>query len=137
MKKLTLTLLCGLLAVGGLASLVSRAAAYPQFKKEFDNKYIGEESTQVERAISAAVKVAKCNVCHDPKLDEEGMESKKNRNPYGEALAQFLDKDDRKDIPKIIATLEKVEAMKAKPNGPTFGELLKQGKLPVEVAAGN
>lgn len=135
MKKVCLTLCCGLLALGLFGSLRSNSAsAFPQFKKEFDNKYIGDESTDAQKAIAAAVKVAKCNVCHDPTKDAEGKSSKKNRNAYGEALHKYIGKKDKKDVAKIQDALTKVESMKDG-DGPTFGELLKQGKLPVAAEA--
>ncbi len=135
MKKVCLTLCCCVLALGVLGSIRSNtASAFPEFKKGFDKKYVADESTDAQKAIAAAVKVAKCNVCHDPKKDAEGKASKKNRNAYGEALHKFIGKKDKKDLDKIQDALTKVEAMKDG-EGPTFGELILQGKLPVEVAA--
>jgi hypothetical protein len=135
MKKVCLTLCCGLLAAGVLSSIrPNTASAFPEFKKEFDKKYIGDESTPEQKAIAAAVKVAKCNVCHDPNKGPDGKVSKKNRNAYGEALHKFIGKKDKKDLPKIQDALVKSEAMK-NGDGPSFGELLKAGKLPIEPIA--
>ena len=73
------------------------------------------------------METAKCNVCHVGK-------SKKDRNAYGHALADLLDKkEDAKDVAKIRAALEKVAGMPsdpAKADSVTFGDLIKQGKLP-------
>jgi hypothetical protein len=130
-----MTLGCGLLVLSVLGSIrPNSASAFPEFKKEFDKKYVGDESTETQQAIAAAVKVAKCNVCHDPNKGPDGKVSKKNHNAYGEALQKFVGKKDKKDMPKIQDALIKVEAMK-NGEGPTFGDLLKQGKLPVEAAA--
>ena len=81
--------------------------------------------------------MTKCYVCH-----VKGQK-KKVRNVYGEALSKLLDKDNfkaarRKAEPdkamaEVQAALEKVEAMKVDPkaaDSPTFGDLLKAGKLP-------
>lgn len=135
MKKVCLTLCCGLLAVAVLNSIGPRTASgFAEFKKVFDKKYVGDSNSAEQKAIGAAVKVAKCNVCHDPKKGADGKVSKKNRNAYGEALHKFIGKKDKKDTAKIEDALNKVEAMK-NGDGPTFGELLKQGKLPVEAPA--
>jgi hypothetical protein len=135
MKKVCLTLCFGMLALAVLGSIrPNTASAFPEFKKEFDKKYIGDESNDAQKGIAAAVKVAKCNVCHDPAKGADGKVSKKNRNAYGEALHKFIGKKDKKDMPKIQDALTKAEAMK-NGEGPTFGDLLKQGKLPVDAPA--
>jgi hypothetical protein len=105
-----------------------KAYAIPAFNKEFDNKYVKKDaSTGPEKALAEAVAKVKCNVCHVGK-------TKKERNEYGKALDELLDKKtDIKDIPKIQDALEKVAGMKSNPKdpaSPTFGELIKQGKLP-------
>ena len=95
------------------------ALAVPQFQKEFLAKYADE-------AYADLAKEAKCFVCHQGK-------NKKNRNPYGEALHQYLDKKDKKDVEKIQNALETVAAESSDPsdpNAPTFGELIAQGQLP-------
>jgi hypothetical protein len=60
--------------------------------------------------------------------------SKKDRNAYGHALAERLDKkEDKENTAKIRKALEEVAALPsdpAKPDSPTFGALLKDGKLP-------
>ena len=135
MKKVCLTLCCAMLAIGVLGSIrPNTASAFPEFKKEFDKKYIGDESNDAQKSIAAAVKSAKCNVCHDPAKGADGKVSKKNRNAYGEALHKFIGKKDKKDTAKILDALTKAEAMK-NGDGPTFGELLKAGKLPVDAPA--
>jgi hypothetical protein len=76
------------------------------------------------------VETAKCNVCHFGK-------SKKDRNAYGEALADLLDKKEDKDnVEKIRASLEKVAGMEG-PDGATFGDRMKAGKLPADAPEGN
>jgi hypothetical protein len=114
------------------ASLVFGSAqpafAIAQFKKEFEAKYVKKAPTTTEeKSLAAAVGTVKCNVCHKGK-------TKKEHTQYGEALGKLLDrKMDKADKAKIRKALETVEAQPSKPgdpNSPTFGALLKQGKLP-------
>lgn len=129
--KRALFVVAGCLAGVALASVSTRPArAIPAFKAEFDAKYVKKDSTDpAEKALAEAVKEVKCNVCH------VGTD-KKQRNAYGQALAELLDKkEDAKNKQKIQEALDKVAAMKCdpeKPDGPTFGDLLKGGKLPAE-----
>lgn len=136
MKRANLLVTCALFVVGILATcFVPKAEAFEEFQKAWQKKYIGEEKTDVEKKLAKAVmEVKKCNVCHNPnKVD--GKVSKKNRNAYGEALHKLLDKKDKKDEEKIAKAFAEVEKVKAdkdkeKEDGPTFGDLLKEGKLP-------
>lgn len=104
------------------------AFAIKQFFDEFKAVYVKADSADPnDKALAAEVETAKCNVCHVGK-------SKKDRNAYGNALAELLDKkEDAKNVAKIKESLEKVAAMSSEPgkaDAPTFGDLLKQGKLP-------
>jgi hypothetical protein len=107
------------LAVGSSAR---EAFAIKQFFDEFKTVYVKDGTP-----LAAAVETAKCNVCHVGK-------SKKDRNAYGNALAEKLDKkEDAKNVEKIKKALEEVAALPsdpAKADAPTFGALLKEGKLP-------
>lgn len=120
--------LSGLVACGVvLAGSPRPALAIPPFKKEFDAKYVKKDGTDVEKEFAAKAEKVKCNTCHKGK-------TKKERNAYGDALAELLDKKaDEKDLKKIQESLDKVAGMKSKaddPSSPTFGELIQQGKLP-------
>jgi hypothetical protein len=54
------------------------------------------------------------------------------RNEYGQKLSDLLDvKTDKTNTKKIKESIEKVSKMKSS-KGPTYGELLKSGRLPVE-----
>ena len=113
------------LACGGSAR---EAFAIKQFFDEFKTIYVKPESADpAEKALAAEVETAKCNVCH------VGT-SKKERNAYGHALAEKLDKkEDAKNVEKIKKALEEVAALPSDPanaGSPTFGALLKEGKLP-------
>jgi len=107
------------LAAGGLTR---EAFAIKQFANEFKAMYVKEGTP-----LAAAVDEAKCNVCHLPASKEE-------RNAYGHALAERLDKKvDAKNVEKIKKALEEVAALSSdpsKPDAPTFGKLIEEGKLP-------
>ena len=101
------------------------AFAIKQFQDEFKALYVKPDSSDpAEKALATAVEAAKCNVCHKGK-------EKKERNAYGHALAELLDKkEDAKNMEKIRKALEAVAAMPSADGGPTFGDLIKEGKLP-------
>ncbi|MFY8220554.1 MAG: hypothetical protein ACOVJ6_01445 [Pirellulales bacterium] len=101
------------------------AFAIKEFFDEFKAVYVKPDSADAnDKALVAEVETAKCNVCHVGS-------SKKERNSYGNALADLLDKkEDKKNPEKIRQALDTVAAMPSADGAPTFGELLKQGKLP-------
>ncbi len=117
------------ITVGIVVGLSSRPAfAIKQFSDQFKAMYVKPESTDPnEKALAAEFETAKCNVCHVGK-------NKKERNTYGEALADLLDKkEDKEDTAKIKKSLETVAAMpseKENDKAKTFGDLIKEGKLP-------
>lgn len=123
MRRLGLMLLVGVFAISGFAR---PASAILQFHKEFVNLYV-EEDSDTDLAKLAKNKKLRCLICHQGK-------KKKNHNPYGVHLKKLLDKkEDKKNVEKIVASLEKVAAMPSDPddeNSPTFGELIKEGKIP-------
>ncbi len=120
-RKLSWLLVVGFALALLLSLAQSPAEAIPPFQKEFVKMYAPPGSP-----LAAKVKKVKCNICHKGK-------KKKNRNAYGDALAKLLDrKKDKKNVEKIRKALKTVESQSAKPGGPTFGELLKAGKLPAE-----
>lgn len=105
---------------GGLAR---PAFAIKQFQNEFESLYVTAGSP-----LATEVEKAKCNICHVGK-------DKKERNAYGKALDERLDKKaDKEDKEKIRKMLEEVAALPSDPekkDSPTFGDLIKSGKLPV------
>jgi hypothetical protein len=116
--------------LGSLVVLVVGASSRPafaikEFFDEFKAVYVKPDSSDAnDKALVAEVETAKCNVCHVGS-------SKKERNSYGNALADLLDKkEDKKNPEKIRKALDTVAAMPSADGAPTFGELLKQGKLP-------
>jgi hypothetical protein len=114
--------LCVALAAGGFAR---PAYAIKQFQDEFKALYVKEGTP-----LAAEVERVKCNVCHVGK-------DKKERNAYGKALDERLDKKaDKDNAEKIRKMLEEVAALPSdptKPDSPPFGDLIKAGKLPVAV----
>ncbi|MFM8953502.1 MAG: hypothetical protein ACKOOF_10650 [Planctomycetaceae bacterium] len=112
----------GVVLAVAAGSSAREAFAIKQFFDEFKTVYVKDGTP-----LAAAVETAKCNVCHLGK-------SKKDRNAYGNALAEKLDKkEDAKNVEKIRKALEDVEALPsdpAKADSPTFGALIKEGKLP-------
>jgi hypothetical protein len=107
-----------------------QASADKAFRDEFVAVYVKADGKDAkDKAFAAAVEKAKCNICHAGKV-------KKNRNEYGKALAKLLSREtDTEDKEKIQAALKKVEATHSDPKddkSPTFGDLIRAGKLPVE-----
>ena len=123
--RFALSAVVAVLVIFGLS--VAPAGAMKQFRDGFLAKYVKPDSSDAkEKELAAAVEKAKCFICH------EG-ETKKQRNVYGKALEKFLEKKDKDNKEKIAAAFDKVAEMKADakdPKAPTFGELIKQGKLP-------
>jgi cytochrome c2 len=127
MKKFGLMVFSGCLVVCSIFAVgVQDASAIKQFETEFKEKYVKDGSAvPAEKTLAESVARVKCNLCHVGK-------KKTDRNAYGMALSELLDrKTDKDDKAKIQAALDKVAAMKsADPSGATFGDLIKQGKLP-------
>ena len=118
MKKLGVILVC---AVGAIVCSSQSAFAIKPFQDAFLKKYVeGNENKEFVEAATAA----KCGVCH--------VGAKKtDRNAYGMALSELLDKkEDAKNEAKINEALDTVAGMKAADSEKTFGDLIKEGKLP-------
>ena len=125
MQKLVLMLVVTAFATSGLAN---SAHAVKQFSDQFLKLYKVDKSSPEKSDFEKAVLEAKCFVCH------QGKKSKKNRNRYGANLSKLLDKKkDAKNPKKIVEALNKVAKMHIDPKdkeSPTFGDLIKSGKLP-------
>jgi mono/diheme cytochrome c family protein len=134
MRKLSLTVFTGAAAFVLLANFGARtASSRPQYAKEFAEHYHAKADSDKaeEKALGEAVAKAKCQVCH-----EEGN-NRKNRNAYGKELAKVFSPPNEKDNGKIDAAFEKVSEMHIDandPKSPTYGELIKHGKLPASEA---
>ncbi|HUE71692.1 MAG TPA: hypothetical protein VMP01_12470 [Pirellulaceae bacterium] len=112
-----------------LVLLALPAIALPPFSLQWKGKYVeGSKDDAFKRAVTTA----NCNVCHDP-----NSKSKKDHNPYGKAVKKYLTKADYDKIKTdldaakkyILEGLDKAEGEKGA-DGKTYGEKLKEGKLP-------
>lgn len=126
-------LVCFLLLSFCLASVnIPTAQAIPPFQIAFKKYYADGQQTDKEKRSEFATKTkeAKCFICHDPKEPKK----KKYRNRYGKELSKLLDKkEDKKNTEKILKALKAVAALPIDPedkNGPTYGDLIREGKLP-------
>ena len=117
MSCLRVAAVCGLaLGVFSLVATPDRADARPQYRKAFATKYKELKELESEK---------KCGVCH-PSGD-----NKKINNDYGEALKKHLGNNKNvKDEKKLDEALTAIEKEKSKVEGKTFGDLIKEGKLP-------
>jgi len=140
-----LSKLFGIALSAALVLVVSteQVAAIAPFKKVFFDVYVKPDSTDPAEKAFAEVAESKatgeCWVCH---AKWKGAD-KHVRNNYGKALSALLDKknfsSERREAEpdkceqEIRDALEKTNKLKSDPNdpnSPTFGELIKSGKLP-------
>jgi len=122
---------CLILTLSSVVAMIATATtvhATPVFKKVWEEVYVGDDAPE---EFAAAVKEAKCNVCHAGK-------KKADRNAYGAELAKLLDKDNFKTSrmkaepeakDEIIEAYKKVGAVDCG-NGGTWDEAFKAGNLP-------
>ncbi len=141
MKSLLVGLSLFVALVAGWTLLCDSAAAQPPFKKLFDERYFPNMG---DTAMKTAYGTSSCNFCHIG-----GTDDRKHHNEYGKALKKLLTKKDADDLTfkaekampeifkvaqaKVRKALETVEKDPSDPNdkkSPTFGDLLKEGKLP-------
>ncbi len=103
------------LAVFTGAAVLSSATAYarPNYNKEFWAKYDKE---------IGSLKQTGCKACHG--------EDKKVRNDYGKAVGKALGGPKITDVDKIKAAFDEAAKEKSATEGKTFGDLIKDGKLP-------
>lgn len=113
--KMSLFSVLSLAFVGGMfIASIDRAEARPKYLKQFAGTY---------PKLATQAKKAKCAVCHPKK-------SKKIHNDYGIALKKAIGKKNEKDAKKIETALKKIEKEKSSVKDKTFGDLLKDEKLP-------
>jgi hypothetical protein len=113
--RLALMSVAGIAVIGSITCLtVEPAQARVKYSTQFKSTY-------------PALKGVTCFTCHDK--DPESPTSRKLRNAYGVALEHALGKKNVLDVEVINAAIAKAEAEKG-PNGKTFGEIIKEGKLP-------
>ena len=138
MKKVFLLMIGAACAI---SFIVPNVWALPQFKKEFDTKWVDKNS---DTDFKKLAKKQSCNICH-----VKGK-PKDNHNEFGDALEHLIegsakdrladatdkgeeakDAETKKLVEEFSEALKKVESMKAS-DGSTFGDRLKNHKLPVE-----
>jgi hypothetical protein len=114
---------CGAVFVGALLVVsLPEAHARPKYNTEFWKLY--------EKEIGKLKDETKCDACHN------GGDDKKKRNDYGQAMAEVImsaevgGKKNESDVEKIKKALELVAKQKSGTEGKTFGDLIKEGKLP-------
>lgn len=137
--------LTALIAIVIAVASTQSASALPPFKKAFAEKYAAKHKS---KEFQAAVKKASCNACH-----VKGAK-KDVQNEYGKVLNKLIEGDakdrisaagkkgaeeKKKESEKVMAELEKAfgksfEMKSAAGKGPKYGELIKEGKLPVDLA---
>ena len=113
--KIRLTIILGV-AVAGMVLMTSQqeANARPKYIKVFAKTY---------PKLAKQAKAEKCLVCHPKK-------SKKVLNTYGKSIKPNLPKKNSKDEAKIKKAIEGAEGEDSDVAGKTFGDLIKDGKLP-------
>lgn len=109
------------LGVMSLASTPEKAEARPQYLKTFAKTYKNLFDQALEK---------KCFVCHYGK-------EKTNHNDYGTAMKKYFEEKfdgekekNIKDVKVIKAALKEIEKKDSKVKDKTFGELIKEDKLP-------
>jgi len=102
-----------LLSMIALASLPS-AHARPLYMRGFSQQY---------PHIEPLTREAKCSVCHC-------KEEKRAINEYGQALAKALKEKNVKNRDVISKSIIEAEKAESTTPGTTFGDLIKEGKLP-------
>jgi hypothetical protein len=116
-----LAFVCNVAAAIAILCFASmQVEARPQYNTAWLKKY-----DAVAKANDVKDKV-KCAVCHPGK-------DKKDRNAYGKAVGAALGKKMEKDPKAIEAAFVKAEGEKSESEGKTFGDLLKDKKLPAKV----
>ena len=120
------------------------AHALREFNKSFEKRYV---KTSDNEDFQRVYRKAKCFVCH--------VKGKKKDvcNSYGEELARLIEgnaqerldlakQEDRKpaELKKLLAELEAAmtaaEAKRPAEDGPTYGEILSSGQMPVPLPEG-
>lgn len=109
---------CNRYAAAILLILASRADARPNFGKIFESTYENEYA-------GTDVKTHSCTICH-----LQGTKDKRVRNNYGDAVAETMQDKDRKDMDAIRQALKEAEDKPSAVPGKTFGDLIREGKLP-------
>ncbi|HUG92343.1 MAG TPA: hypothetical protein VML55_16005 [Planctomycetaceae bacterium] len=121
-RKLRMALaVCLTLAVAVLVSGFQAAEARPQYRTQFLKQYEEVKKNNPSGNLT-------CLVCHDKKAGGDSYDTKKHNN-YGTAIKDVIEMNEKK-ADKIQQALKDVEPKDSAIKGKTFGDLLKEGKLP-------
>lgn len=112
-KQLFLTCTAGIL----LAAAQTEAIARPPLLQLFVRQY---------QHLQPQVQFAKCRVCHEA----TSVNGKKPLNIYGTALKQVIPPWKEQGEPNPQNVFEAIEDQPSAIKGKTFGDLIKEGKLP-------
>ncbi|MFN8741545.1 MAG: hypothetical protein ACK5YR_16590 [Pirellula sp.] len=115
-----------------ISTMSENTFAIKEFGDAFKTKYVDASTSE---SFKMLVSEAKCNVCH-----VDGEDKKKIRNPYGDAIDKkgleakeykaLLKSNPVKAKEQIEKIFSDIEEMKAEWSDKTFGERIKDGKLP-------
>lgn len=109
-------------AVMAVVAMSQLASARPKYNTEFWSMY--------DKEVGKLKEETKCAACHN------GGDDKKKRNDYGAAMGEALvgkdvgGKKNDTDVARIKKALEVIAKQKSGTDGKTFGDLIKDGKLP-------
>lgn len=135
--------LIGIVVLVAVVAGSPNAFALSKFKGAFYDKYAAKHDS---KEFQSAVKKASCKACH-----VGGKKKRTMLNAYAKQLEKLIEGDansrikaakkeggtpaSKAETEKVLAELDKAFAKVAdmkSPSGPKFGELLKEGKLPVD-----
>lgn len=105
-----LAIAAGLLLASG-PQVLARSHYSEAFRKTYD------------KDLSGNAAATQCTVCHYGPV-------KRSRNDYGKAIAKALKIRNERDAAAIRAALEEAAKQPSAVKGKTFGDLIKEGKLP-------
>jgi hypothetical protein len=110
------------------------AGAVKPFMEQFKTMYVKPKTKDHAMLIfNEAVDKKGCTICHAASSTKKSYNAK-TFNAYGTQVKKYLSKGDGNNATKIKSALARVSKLPSDPkdsSSPTFGERLKQGKLPV------
>ena len=92
--------------------------ARPKFSKIFQTTY---EKEYVGKDLGGK----SCTICHDKTNDNKYLS-----NDYGEAMKESLSGKNTKEESVIVSALKDTEEKPSAVEGKTFGDLIREGRLP-------
>jgi hypothetical protein len=118
----------GAVVVVGTSLRTTPAHAIKEFEAEFEARYLNRQSRKrLDVALVRAVDQAKCSICH-PGNDKHKFTA------YGAAVALNVNRYDKGKKDSVREAFDQAGARRSdpqNPKSPTFGTMIKRGKLPV------